>query len=152
MQRACFQILDGAVDDRIIYWIQDVQGGLGKSQFMKNYGRKNPKTVVAVDNTEGKNIKFICAQHIKKYHMLRVIMIGLARADTNKVCYSTIEGLKDAHYTTTKYQCEIIDVLQPPHVIIFSNTGPDLTGLTMNRWRVGTLRGVDESIAWQLIK
>lgn len=59
--------------------------------------------------------------------------------------YCAMENIKNGHFTNTKYETEEI-LMDPPHIICFSNWLPDLSKLSRDRWIVVDLEQPEQAV------
>lgn len=125
-QKEIVAIVQGPVDPRKVYWYYDTVGGAGKSTFtkylMKNHG------ALSISTTAKDRV-------IRAYDHQPVVILDLTREEGQQghINYSVLETLKNGYGFNTMYEpgqkC-----WHPPHVIVFSNFGPDETKLSVDRW------------------
>ena len=137
-------------DGRIVDWLIDLVGNTGKSTFVRAYisQRITDGILIKIDNLDRMELTLILKIMDYRDHYFkdpRVIFFDFPRAvDFKKVVAATalIEDLKSGFLETTfggKFrQLRIGDV----HVIVMSNTSPDLSVLSEDRWRLWQLGGV----------
>lgn len=143
------QILSKNPDGRIVDWIIDPVGRTGKSSFARAYV-SSPTTdaiLMKIDNLDRMELALI--SKIKEYRSKhnkdpRIVMFDFPRAaDARKVMDATalMEDAKSGHLETNfgghfkeLHICNI-------HVVVFSNNAPDLSVLSIDRWRLWRLGG-----------
>jgi hypothetical protein len=126
-------------DDRSIYWITDRKGNSGKSKFVK---------FICVNNDNATKISFGNTNQLRS----SVISGG------PKVCYfidmprtrgedeyissllSAIEDIKNGFVTSSMYGNNSQLVMNPPHIVIFSNESCPKEALSSDRWIVYEIR------------
>lgn len=127
-------LVKGEPDPRQIMWYTDQVGAAGKSwmaQFlMCNYGAD------VYDGGKTVDILYLCTG-------ARVQVFDLSRPEAENAPYTAIEHIKNGLVVSTKYEPER-KKFPPPHVIVFSNSAPDLSKFSMDRWDFIELRGEDE--------
>ena len=144
-------------DDRTVDWIIDPVGNTGKSSFARAYISKEltDGIFMKIDNLDRMEltlIKKIETYRSKYYKDPKVLLFDFPRAsDISKVLAATalMEDAKCGYLETTfggnHKQIQIGDI----HIIIFSNSCPDLSVLSVDRWRLWTLSGTDYgNIIW----
>jgi len=115
-------------DDRTIIWVHDAAGRNGKSKlaiYLRQY-----HGAVGLGGTR--------ADAAHAYNGQPIVLLDLARADGANVDYGLLEKLKDGCLFSSKYQSEE-KMFDPPHVVVFSNSAPDLSKFTYDRCHVITL-------------
>lgn len=140
-QKKHLEILTSPMEDRMIYWFIDEQGGAGKSKFAKymqfHYGI--PKL------TFGKTCDLL--NIVSKFQMRKGYIFDLSRTKPHDISmddiYSAMENIKNGHFCNTKYETDIILML-PPHIIIYANWAPDTERLSPDRW---IIKNINEPIA-----
>lgn len=142
-------ILKKEPDDRTVDWIIDPVGNTGKSSFARCYVSKESTDGIFMkidnlDRMELSLIKKIETYRSKYYKDPKVLLFDFPRAsDIEKVLAATCL-MEDAKcgYLETRFggnhkQVQIGDI----HIIVFSNSCPDLSVLSVDRWRLWTLNG-----------
>ena len=122
---------------REVIWVKSARGNEGKTWFQKYVqsllGRER---VVQLDL---KNSIGNIMQILRKLPLstLDIFMFNDARSGLSETrCYDVLENLKDGCSIASKYSSEIIQFKTPNVVIVFSNTDPDMTQLSKDRWKV----------------
>ena len=151
------ELLDKAPDDRTVDWIIDPVGNTGKSSFARAYVSEVPTdgVLMKIDNLDRMELTLITKienYRMKHYKDPKVIFFDFPRAsDPNKIISATalMEDAKSGHLETTfggkHKEIEISDV----HIIVLSNNAPDLSVLSVDRWRLWRLGGKHyENIIW----
>ena len=139
------ELLDKIPDDRTVDWIIDPVGNTGKSSFARAYVSEVPTDgiLMKIDNLDRMELTLI--KKIEEYRTRyfkdpKVIFFDFPRAsDPSKIISATalMEDAKSGHLETTfggkHKEIEISDV----HIIVLSNNAPDLSVLSVDRWRLG---------------
>ena len=151
------EVLSKSPDDRTVDWIIDPVGNSGKSSFARAYVSSIPTDgiLMKIDNLDRMELTLI--QKIENYRKRyykdpKVLFFDFPRAsDSTKIISATalMEDAKSGHLETTfggnHKEIEISDV----HVVVLSNTAPDLSVLSVDRWRLWRLGGKEyKNIIW----
>lgn len=151
------ELLNKVPDDRTVDWIIDPVGNTGKSSFARAYVSEVPTDgiLMKIDNLDRMELTLI--KKIENYRMNhykdpKVIFFDFPRAsDPSKIISATalMEDAKSGHLETTfggkHKEIEISDV----HIVVLSNNAPDLSVLSVDRWRLWRLGGRQyENIIW----
>lgn len=119
-------------NDRLIEWYYDENGGKGKTQLCKylvyHYN--------AIPITSGKtsDVAHIISKCIEK----KIIIFNYTRQAEEHINYSLLESVKDGLITSGKYDSSFL-MFDSPKVIVFANFRPDLTKMSLDRWKIITL-------------
>jgi len=143
------EILNCAADNRIIDWCIDVSGNSGKSTYARFYVAKYvyEALLVKIDNIDRMELAII--EKIQYHRELyqrdpSVIFFDFPRAvDTKKVVSATalMEDLKGG-YLETSFGGRHKEIhIENIHVVVFSNAAPDISLLSMDRWRLWNISG-----------
>lgn len=150
-------ILNKTPDDRTVDWIIDPMGNTGKSTFARLYVYKDltDGIFMKIDNLDRMELTLI--KKIEKYRLKyskdpKVLLFDFPRAsDMKKVLAATalMEDAKSGYLETTfggnHKEIQIGDI----HIVVFSNNCPDLSVLSVDRWRLWTLSGKNfDNIIW----
>ena len=146
-------------DDRTVDWIVDPVGNTGKSSFARCYVSKEltDGIFMKIDNLDRMElalIKKIEWYRSKHYKDPKVLLFDFPRAsDIKKVLAATSlmedvkSGYLESNFGGNYKQIQIGDI----HVIVFSNSCPDLSVLSVDRWRLWTLSGLEyDNIIWPI--
>ena len=152
-------ILKNNPDDRTVDWIIDPIGNTGKSSFARCYVSKELTNGIfmKIDNLDRMElalIKKIEEYRSKYYKDPKVLLFDFPRAsDIKKVLAATSlmedvkSGYLESNFGGNYKQIQIGDI----HVIVFSNNCPDLSVLSVDRWRLWTLSGAKYgNIIWPI--
>lgn len=130
-QQEVIHIVSGPVDKRAIYWFWEKTGNVGKSYLCK-YLCMIFDAIVC----EGKAADvFNQIQMVKKKENIKLVICDISRSNEDYVSYNAIEKCKNGFCYSGKYKggrC----LFPIPHVIVFSNFPPDMTKMSMDRWRI----------------
>ena len=151
------ELLGKVTDDRTVDWIIDPVGNTGKSSFARAYVSEVPTDgiLMKIDNLDRMEltlIKKIENYRMKYYKDPKVIFFDFPRAsDPGKIISATalMEDAKSGHLETTfggkHKEIEISDL----HIIVLSDNAPDLSVLSVDRWRLWRLGDKEyENIIW----
>lgn len=127
-QKKIKAIIKEEPDPRKIYWVWSEQGKVGKTMFFKHLCIHN-SDIILVDG-ESKDIFYSIAE-IKP----RVVFFNLTRSEGNDISYKAIETIKDGMFFNRKWKSSMV-LFNPPHLFIISNTSPNLSKLSEDRWMV----------------
>lgn len=151
------EILIKDADDRIVDWLIDPVGNTGKSSFARAYvsNKLTDGILMKIDNLDRMELSLINKIQLFRetyYEDPKVIFFDFPRAaDSKKVMAATalMEDAKSGHLETTfggsHKEIEISNV----HVVVLANTAPDLSVLSVDRWRLWRLGGEEyDHIMW----
>lgn len=118
-------------EDRKIYWIFDINGNTGKTEFCKYLVDNKGAAFVT---GKGTNIKYVLSI-LNESQNLNLILFHFTRSYENYVSYDAIESVKDGIFFSEKYECKTIRI-NTPHIFCFSNFPPNIEKLSLDRWNV----------------
>lgn len=127
-QQQLLEIIEKGADARSVIWLWESKGDAGKSFMVKhlavNHGFQ-PLT-----NAPTRDIA--CAW--QRGH----VCIDYARTDSTERNYDIIEKIKNGMMFSAKYesQTKFSDQYRDSHVICFANDPPDVSKLSMDRWKI----------------
>lgn len=125
-------------DDRTVHWYWEEKGNVGKSAFCK-YMVVNHKAIVIQGGAMRDIMNIVFNSDMDAQ---RIVILDIPRCAGGKVSYKSIECLKNGMITNTKYETGT-KVFNPPHVIVFANAPPVLSGLSKDRWKVTCLDPIE---------
>lgn len=136
------EIVENEPNPRTIIWYVDINGGAGKTEFCAYMAKK----YVGVHIVAG-SIRDIMYNITKKLsdsenEEYRCVFFDIPRAQGDMVSYKGIEAVKNGIITNTKYESTSM-ILNIPHVVVFSNSEPELTKLSHDRWDIRYLDASD---------
>lgn len=124
----------GHIDDRVIIWYFDKLGGAGKTKLANMLVEHHNGCIITTGNV--KDAFFAIESHIKKNNKSPTIIIfNITRALSEySGIYTIIESLKDKMFTSGKYSSKTIKLDTNPTVLVMSNSEPDISKLSHDRW------------------
>lgn len=126
-------IMRGEPDDRTVHWIYSTVGRVGKSSFAKFCCVHEPGVMVA--NGKATDILSQIVQYKDANGSFpRTIIMNLPRSTEGHVSYTALEQMKDGLAMSSKYEGGQI-VMNPCHVFVFANTGPETFKMSEDRFR-----------------
>lgn len=119
-----------APHDRRVNWIYDLRGGKGKSTLVQMILRKYGDNAVLCISSSYKRVVESMQQN------QHVVLMDLPRAyPMDKFQYDSLELIKNGAGARVMYIPET-KVWRNPHLVVFSNSLPDRSKLTLDRWHV----------------
>lgn len=126
-QLTLFSELELPADDRKIHFICDEQGGKGKTFFQK-YCVAKLKDVQIMSTGKRDDLAFMVDPE------KRIFLFNVPRGGLQFLSYVLLEQLKDRMVFSPKYESAMKILDKTPHVIVFTNEGPDYSKLTGDRY------------------
>ena len=126
--------------ERNIYWIVGSKGNEGKT-FIQKYihqqfgSRRVMKTEV---NTKKADIAYILSK--ESLTCKDIFLFNLLRSDTD-VAYGLLENIKDGYLISSKYRSIPLKIKIPNTVVVFSNSYPEQSQLSVDRWKIFEICG-----------
>lgn len=117
-------------DSRKILFVVDPVGNSGKSWFVDTYYRSRPDDVQIL--SVGKREDLSYAIDDRK----RVFLFDLPRSACEFLPYVLLEQLKDRRVFSNKYESRMKMLINPTHVVVFTNEYPDMTKLSADRYEI----------------
>jgi len=133
-------LTDTTPNDRIVHWWYDKNGNIGKSAFAKYMVVKHK----ALYCCSGKYADLINLVFNVDMDKCNCVIFDIPRNQGNKVSYSAIESIKNGLICNTKFETGT-KVFNNPHILILSNSAPDMQSLSADRWSIKNL-GSEEDI------
>lgn len=125
--------LQAPLEFRKIHWYWSEKGEMKKSAFVRYY--KIHYNAIMIDG--GRKCDIMQLVSSTNMMVCNTIFFDIPRADKNKISYSALEALKNGLIFSPKFEsaCKIFN---PPHIVIFSNTPPDMdpNKMSSDRWVV----------------
>ena len=142
-QSDVLQLIQGEPNDRLVYWLFELGGGVGKTAFAKYLAIKHGALVLG---GRGSDIKYGVGKWIRSHGELRCAVFHFTRSVEGYVSYQAIEEVKDGIFYSSKYESEMV-VFNPPFILCLANFPPEMEKLSADRWKVGVIRE-NFSIEW----
>ena len=121
------------VDDRSIYWFYEGRGGVGKTSFCKYLCVHKHAMLVS---GKGNDVKYGIVKYFEQYHRYPgIVIIDIPRQLQQFVSYAAIEEIKNGLFFCGKYESAMA-IFESPVVLCFSNARPEVTTMSMDRWKI----------------
>lgn len=129
-----------ATDDRSIIWIEDSHGNTGKSKFVKYccYYNNNCTKISFGSASQLRSGLINCGT--KKVYFIDIPRT-LGVDDSMNNIISAVEDLKNGFLTSNFYGNSSHLMMDPPHIIVFSNMKCPMEKLSSDRWENLTIIG-----------
>lgn len=132
-QKDIVEMVKKPADDRSIYWYWETKGGIGKTQFCKYLCVKYNAVVLSGKSSDAK-------YGIVKYEELNglypdIIIFDIPRTMNDFISYEALESIKNGLFFCGKYESAQV-VMNPPHILCFSNEEPDVEKMSADRWHI----------------
>jgi len=137
-QKDIVKIIEEEPDDRHIYWIWEDIGNTGKSSFAKYLVVMHDAIILS---GKGNDCKYGIVKHYENNGVYPdIIIYDIPRTNIDYVSYESLESIKNGLFFSGKYESGQV-VMNPPHIICFANSEPDLSKMSADRWKVINLKG-----------
>lgn len=134
-QEDIHKILMTKANCRDINWLWEPNGLAGKTSYCKHMVLEHKALYV---NGKAEDIKCGIARYKMEHERYpKIILWGVPRS-AKKIDYGALEEIKDGMFFSGKYesgQC----IMNYPHIVIFANREPDLTELSLDKWKIKNL-------------
>jgi len=156
-QKEIWQLVRGPVDKRKVYWYYDPKGDCGKSFLTRCLVMNEPGTTwvatgksadimkaiqTVVDGVPGSKGK--APVEGLGIAGLRAVIIDVPRV-CNHVPYASMEQLKNGNLFCSKYESGSL-LINPVHTLVFSNSLPEWSTMSEDRWCVYKLTRRDGDV------
>lgn len=125
-------------DDRKIYWIYDPQGNSGKSKFTKFLVLHNSLCCKVPFGTATQLRSSIISMGVKRLYIVDIPRT-LGRDDDINSVITVLEDLKNGFVVSSMYGKNAQLLMDPPHVIVFSNMICPIEKMSSDRWILLTI-------------
>lgn len=123
-------------DDRTIVWIQDKSGNTGKSKFIKWICVNRPNEVAKITFGTSSQLRSSLISAGPRLCYFIDIPRTKGYEDSLDSIISTMEDLKSGHIVSNFYGKYTQLIMNPPHIIIFSNEDCPKKKLSLDRWKI----------------
>ena len=138
-QEEVIRIIDNP-SERSIFWIVGGKGNEGKT-FIQKYIRQlfgARRVMKSEANTRKVDIAYVLSQDTLTCK--DIFLFNLLRSD-DEVAYGLLENIKDGYLVSSKYRSKSLKIQTPNTVIVFSNSFPQQSQLSVDRWKIFEIRG-----------
>jgi len=149
-QQEVESILDGPIDQRKIIFVVDPIGAAGKSWFVEYYRQLHPTDTIV--SSPGKKADMVYAAAANGFDP-RVVALDVPRSkqarkvgDTTEsaLMYDFLEEMKNGNILVNKYESYTWRFARP-HVIVTTNSYPDMKSLSHDRYHIITVSVTHEA-------
>lgn len=137
-QRVLMSMLSAIPNDRTIIWIYNAKGNVGKSKLAK-YLCVKCKTAKCIPFGTASQIK----QNVVAQGQSKIYLVDCPRsrgkAETMNELFSAIEEIKDGWVKSCMYGKFSQLVMNPPHVVVFSNWECPRVLMSSDMWEIYTI-------------
>ena len=126
---------------REVIWVVGQKGGEGKT-FLQNYIKYNysGRRVIVTDiATSTKDIAYFLSKF--PLECKDIFLFNHPCSTTETIAYDMLEGIKDGHKVSAKYDTRGLFFKTPNTVIVFSNEFPMTGALKKDRWSIYEIVG-----------
>lgn len=135
-QRKVITLYDSEVSDRHIHWFVDDIGNSGKSYLTKYLYLKHN---VLIGSGKKQDVFHQVAKRLDpdlpEPKTFKMVILDIPRHQQEFTNYGLLEELKNGIIMSGKYEGGTF-VFPIPHVIVFSNSEPDQTKFSQDRWKI----------------
>lgn len=142
-QSAIVRLVESEPDDRSIHWFWESVGKVGKSALVKKLCAEYGGLMCSGKSAD---IKFsILMHHRNTGEWPELIIYDVPRTSMQYVSYTGIEEVKGGCFMSSKFECGQC-LMNSPHVLVFSNSEPEYSAVSFDRWRVTCIGEEDEPV------
>lgn len=134
-QQTILDIIETEPNDRTINWVYDPNGNSGKS-FLCKYLVMKYNAIIADGKKDNifNQIKIWLDNH-EDHEDPKLIILDVPRYNIEYINMGTVEQIKNGLIYSGKYEGGIC-IFKSPHIFIFTNSLPDYTTLSKDRWNI----------------
>lgn len=144
--------LTGPADDRSVVWIWNADGNAGKSKFIKYMVAKSvldpafQHSVLNVPLGTATQIKtVVCKAGAKDIYLCDIGRVS-GNQESQRDLFSALESIKNGMVQNVMYGAGDLLLMEPPHVVVFSNDLPNINLQSKDRWRIRRLDNKDSAL------
>jgi len=138
-QTKVVNLIEQEPNDRDIIWIYETSGCEGKTSLIKYLLDKYKERAYYVSGGRANDITFQIVENEQDIHLF---LMNIPRNNEGFVSYNGLEQVKDGLVSTSKYKGGY-QLFNPPHVIVMCNFYPDITSLSLDRWKIYKIENND---------
>lgn len=133
-QKDILNIIEAKPSKRKIFWFWEHDGCTGKTSIAKSICIKD-KTAMYLSGKGNDILYAVSCQKTKP----KVILYDIPRSIGDYISYNALEKLKDGIFFSGKYESKQV-VMNTPTIICFSNSPPDKSKLSQDRWIIREIK------------
>lgn len=139
-QMTISNILADKTEHRSVHWVFDPRGNQGKTWLAK-YCYHHYDTGYITFGKAGDLLYLVSEMERGEY------IFDLSRCATVAMeeIYGAIEAVRNGFFVSTKYKTRLV-VMEPPTIVVFSNHKPDMSKLSVDRWRLWRIEDADDTL------
>lgn len=131
-QKELLELCKTEPDDRTIYWFWEPKGNVGKTAIIKYLLNRFEETAYYISGGKAADI---CNQINDFENDIELFLVNFPRTAEGFISYNGLEQVKDGLTSSPKYKGGF-KLFNPPHVIVMANFYPDITALSLDRWKI----------------
>lgn len=121
--------------ERKIYWVIGERGNEGKTFIQKYIHKLFGSRRVLKSELNSRKVDIAYALSQESFTCKDIFLFNLLRSDFI-ASYGILENIKDGYLLSSKYRSKPLKIKTPNTVIVFSNSHPEKTQLSSDRWKV----------------
>ena len=121
--------------ERKIYWVIGERGNEGKTFIQKYIHKLFGSRRVLKSELNSRKVDIAYALSQESFTCKDIFLFNLLRSDCI-ASYGILENIKDGYLLSSKYRSKPLKIKTPNTVIVFSNSHPEKTQLSSDRWKV----------------
>ena len=134
-------IAQDQMNDRMIIWVMGRKGNEGKSWFQSYIQSLHGAHRVARFDITNKTSDLLHIMSRCSLATTDMILFNHQRCvSSEECCYSLLEMIKDGYASAPKFQGALLRIKTPNLVIVFSNREPRMHSLSLDRWKIFSIR------------
>lgn len=140
-QQKAIDICNSESEPRKIHWFYDPVGNSGKT-FLCKYLYNQFKAIICTGKAGDIFNQCVQFQEIKKDDP-EIILVDVPRTTNQFINYTAIEKLKDGLFYSGKYEGGVVQFVDNPHVLVFSNELPNFENMSEDRWEIYYIQDIE---------
>lgn len=135
-QRDAINIAQSKPDRRSIHWFFETEGNVGKTELARHLIYYHKFGLI-----EGAKKDIMCSilGEDGTKEIMRGYVFNFSRDKEGKVSYDSMESIKDGLIFSSKYK-STGGIIPPCHIFVFANWKPDLTKMSLDRWKIYNIK------------
>ena len=121
--------------ERKIYWVIGERGNEGKTFIQKYIHKLFGSRRVLKSELNSRKVDIAYALSQESFTCKDIFLFNLLRSDYI-ASYGVLENIKDGYLLSSKYRSKPLKIKTPNTVIVFSNSHPEKSQLSSDRWKV----------------
>lgn len=138
-QQKVYDMVKCPPEKRVIHWYSDKKGNTGKTMLAHLLVLEFDTLILTGSCGDCLYAATEFVHSHDPFNSKFIFIFHFTRTQEEYVSYQALESIKDGLWFSRKYESKMVQI-PSPHVLVFANFEPDITKLSIDRWRIHRAR------------